>query len=71
MLATFAGERDGDEYGSAVAGATFGAGKFLIVGAPKAGPDRHGRVYVYTSLTKKPAFTFDACSLRFSAGSSV
>ena len=48
LLMTLAGERAGDEFGSAVAGASRGGRTFLVVGAPKAGPSRHGRVYVYS-----------------------
>ncbi len=51
------GERDGDEFGSAVTGA---GGQFLVVGAPKAGPGRNGRVYVYRGLSEKPTFLIDA-----------
>jgi hypothetical protein len=60
LLATFQGERDGDQFGSAVAGATRGSPSLLIVGAPKAGPERHGRVYVYKALAPKPAFVIEA-----------
>jgi hypothetical protein len=60
VLLTLTGEAAGDNFGSAVAGATDKTHSFLIVGAPKAGPQKHGRTYVYTSLTAKPAFTIDA-----------
>ena len=60
LLATFQGEREGDDFGSAVAGATRGSQSLLIVGAPKGGPQRHGRVYVYRSLESKPSFVIDA-----------
>ncbi|HET8714347.1 MAG TPA: VCBS repeat-containing protein, partial [Holophagaceae bacterium] len=43
-------------FGSAVAG---GAG-FLVVGAPAAGPDHHGRAYVYRGLPPKLTATLDA-----------
>jgi hypothetical protein len=59
-LLTLTGERAGDEFGSAVAGAVRGDRRFLVVGAPKAGSARHGRVFVYTSLTERPAFVIDA-----------
>ena len=48
VLLTLSGEHAGDEFGSAVAGATRAGRTFLIVGAPKAGAAHHGRVYVYT-----------------------
>jgi hypothetical protein len=60
LLVTLNGEREGDGFGSAVAGATVGSQRFLIVGAPKAGPAKHGRVYVYKSLGGRPAFVIDA-----------
>ena len=34
-------------------------GTLLVVGAPQAGPDHHGRTYVFKSAAEKPAFTFD------------
>jgi hypothetical protein len=75
VLMTLAGERAGDQFGSAVAGGSRGGHSFVVVGAPKAGADRHGRVYVYAqpgrndgaSATaaapaqwKRPTFTIDA-----------
>jgi hypothetical protein len=59
-LLTLTGERAGDQFGSAVAGASDSKHRFVVVGAPKAGPAKHGRVYVYTSLTEKPAFVIDS-----------
>ena len=59
-LLTLTGERAGDQFGSAVAGATVNKRTFIVVGAPTAGPTRHGRVYVYTSLEASPAFVIDA-----------
>jgi len=59
-LLTLTGERAGDQFGSAVAGATIGRHKFLVVGAPGAGAAKHGRVYVYSALKASPAFTIDA-----------
>jgi len=44
LLLKLAGERDGDQFGAAVSGK---AGKVLVVGAPQAGPQHHGRIYVY------------------------
>jgi hypothetical protein len=57
-LLTLTGERAGDAFGSAVAGGS--KEKRLVVGAPKAGPANHGRVYVYNGLSTKPAFAVDA-----------
>jgi len=44
LLLKLAGERDGDQFGAAVSGKS---GKVLVVGAPQAGPQHHGRIYVY------------------------
>jgi hypothetical protein len=60
VLLTLTGERAGDNFGSAVAGATTRGHPLLIVGAPAAGRDRHGRVYVYDSLSGTPQFVIDA-----------
>jgi hypothetical protein len=59
-LLTLTGEHAGDAFGSAVAGATSAGRLTLIVGAPGAGPSKHGRVYVYDALTTVPHFTADA-----------
>ena len=59
-LMTWTGEREGDQFGSTVAGYTDGKNTFLMVGAPKAGPKKTGRVYVYTGLTTKPRFVLEA-----------
>ena len=59
LLFKFLGEREGDNFGSAVAGFTGKRGTLLVVGAPQAGPNHQGRTYVYKSLAAKPAFTFD------------
>jgi hypothetical protein len=60
LLFTLSGERLGDAFGSAVAGYTKGKEHYLVVGAPLAGPDRHGRVYVYDNPTAPPKFVIDA-----------
>ncbi len=57
LLLTLDGERAGDAFGSAVAGYKDKHNAFLIVGAPN---HNGGRVYVYSGLTKKPKFVFDA-----------
>jgi hypothetical protein len=59
-LLTLTGERAGEQFGAAVAGATEKKRPLLIVGAPGAGAKKNGRTYVYTSLSRKPAFVIDA-----------
>ncbi|HXS98189.1 MAG TPA: FG-GAP-like repeat-containing protein [Candidatus Limnocylindrales bacterium] len=60
LLLKLSGEREGDSFGAAVTGHGGQGGTMLVVGAPQAGTKRHGRTYVYRSLTATPAFTFDA-----------
>ena len=60
LLLTLTGEREGDQFGSAVTGFTSKAGTLLVAGAPQAGAQHHGRVYVYKSLSGKPSFVVDA-----------
>jgi len=60
VLMTLTGERAGDAFGAAVAGATTNGKPLLLVGAPSAGPSKHGRVYVYDALSSKPKFVIDA-----------
>lgn len=59
-LFVFTGERAGDRFGSTVAGATNGKQRFVLVGAPKAGPRKTGRTYVYDALSDKPKFVIDS-----------
>ncbi len=59
-LMTWTGEREGDAFGSTVAGFTRGQVTFLMVGAPAAGPKKTGRVYVYGGLTGKPRFVLES-----------
>jgi Tetratricopeptide repeat/FG-GAP repeat/FG-GAP-like repeat len=59
-LFTLTGERAGDQFGAAVGGATTGPTTLIMVGAPGAGPTRHGRTYVYGGLTRTPKFVIDA-----------
>jgi hypothetical protein len=61
-LLTLTGEREGDAYGSAVAGATDHGRRWLLVGAPGAGPRHTGRTYVYDSLSTTPRFTIESDS---------
>jgi len=60
LLLKLAGEREGDQFGSAVTGFTGKHGTILVAGAPHAGPKHTGRIYVYRALDPHPAFTFDA-----------
>lgn len=60
VLLTLTGERAGDGFGSAVAGRTDHGHVTLVVGAPKGGPRRTGRIYVYRALSTSPSFTFDS-----------
>jgi tetratricopeptide (TPR) repeat protein len=59
-LMTWTGEREGDQFGSTVAGYTKGKTTFLMIGAPNAGPRKTGRVYVYDGLTLKPRFVLES-----------
>ena len=60
LLLTLAGERPGDNFGSAVAGFADAKQMLLVIGAPNAGPRNTGRTYVYASLSKTPAHVIDA-----------
>jgi hypothetical protein len=59
-LLTLTGDREGDQFGSAVTGFTSKAGTLLVAGAPQAGAQHHGRVYVYRNLSGKASFVVDA-----------
>lgn len=61
-LLTIHGERAGDRFGSACAGWSDGTHRLVVVGAPNAGPNHHGRVYIYKRLDDKPTFVIDAGS---------
>jgi len=60
LLLALAGERLGDAFGSTVAGFSNGKERYLVVGAPRAGPDHRGRVYVYGDYGGQPKFVIDA-----------
>ena len=60
LLYTLSGERLGDAFGSTVAGFSNGREHYLVVGAPRAGPAHHGRVYVYADYAGQPKFVIDA-----------
>jgi hypothetical protein len=59
VLFTLAGEREGDRFGSAVAGHADGTTTLLVVGAPGAGERKTGRVYVYAG-PGAPRFTIES-----------
>ena len=59
-LASWEGEGRGHAFGSVVAGHSDETGLLLVVGAPGAGKDRKGRVYVYRDLSGKAAFTIES-----------
>jgi hypothetical protein len=60
LLLKLVGEREGDQFGSAVTGYTGKTGTLLVAGAPNAGVKQHGRTYVYRSLGPRPSFVVDA-----------
>ncbi|HEY2346727.1 MAG TPA: FG-GAP-like repeat-containing protein [Xanthomonadaceae bacterium] len=60
LLLTLTGEREGDAFGSTVGGYSDGKHRFLLVGAPGAGPRKTGRVYVYDQLDAKPKFVIES-----------
>ncbi len=59
LLLTLTGEGEGDGFGSAVAGYSDGKQMFMVAGAPKAGPEHKGRVYIYDALSSKPKFVIE------------
>ena len=60
LLFTWSGDAANQRFGSAVAGATANGRSQIIIGAPGAGPNGHGRVYVYEGMSATPKFTIDA-----------
>jgi hypothetical protein len=68
LLLTLTGERNGDAFGSTVAGFSDARNHFIVVGAPGAGPRKSGRVYVYSGLANQPRFTIDADSTGVALG---
>ncbi|MBX3172891.1 MAG: FG-GAP repeat protein [Gemmatimonadaceae bacterium] len=62
LLYTLDGEAAGDAFGSIVAGKKGGRSTPLLVGAPGAGANNTGRVYVYAAAARSPRFTIDADS---------
>jgi hypothetical protein len=59
-ILTLTGERPGDNFGATVAGWNDAKRTLLLVGASAAGPERHGRVYVYDTPGAKPKFIIEA-----------
>ncbi len=59
-LHTWEGEEQGDALGSSVAGGGFPRDSVVLVGAPGAGPENRGRVYVYRGKSADPRFLFEA-----------
>ncbi len=68
LLLDLHGENAGDQFGSTVGGRKDKDHLFLIAGAPHAGPANRGRVYVYTDLSGKPRWVFDADETGFAFG---
>lgn len=62
VLKTWEGEKVGDGFGAACGGATIGKHTFMIFGAPNAGKNNGGKVYVYKGLSDEPAFVIEADS---------
>lgn len=60
VLLELLGERAGDQYGSAAAGRADERQATLVVGAPNAGDEKHGRTYVYDRLSSEPRFIIDS-----------
>jgi hypothetical protein len=60
LLLKLDGEKAGDALGSIVAGYKDKHRSFLLAGAPGAGPNSRGRVYVYANLSNKPKFIIEA-----------
>jgi hypothetical protein len=60
ILLTLSGAHEGDAFGSAVGGYADKTHVVIIAGAPTAGAAHHGRAFVYTSISKTPAFVVDA-----------
>jgi hypothetical protein len=60
LLLKLDGEKAGDALGSIVAGFKDKRHAFLLAGAPGAGPNNRGRVYVYAGLSQKPKFIIEA-----------
>lgn len=62
LLFSLVGEHPGDQFGSTVAGYSDAANQYIVVGAARGGPERHGRVYVYDGRTRAIRFIIDSDS---------
>ena len=62
ILKTWEGEKVGDGLGTACGGSKIGEHLFIIQGAPNAGDNNGGKVYVYKDLSDEPAFVIEADS---------
>ncbi len=60
LLLTLTGEEEGDGFGSSAAGLFDGEHELIVVGAPNAGPENKGRVYVYSGASGEIDFVIDA-----------
>jgi tetratricopeptide (TPR) repeat protein len=60
VLLTLTGASAGDGFGSTVGGYSDARHRFLLVGAPAAGANKTGRVYVYDGLSTKPKFVVES-----------
>ncbi|MBC7898068.1 MAG: FG-GAP repeat protein [Cytophagaceae bacterium] len=62
IIRTLKGERNGDAFGSVLAGKKGGRGTLFVVGASGGGPNRRGRVYAFASNPATPPRIIDADS---------
>ncbi len=60
VLYEWPGDEVGERLGASLAGGVRGGRIYLILGAPDAGAEDHGRVYVYDSLSDEPHFTIES-----------
>jgi hypothetical protein len=60
VLRTLTGEREGDAFGSTVAGFTDASHVLILVGASGAGPRHTGRIYVYDASPATPRFVIES-----------
>ncbi|HEX6316573.1 MAG TPA: FG-GAP-like repeat-containing protein [Gemmatimonadaceae bacterium] len=62
LIVRLDGEQAGDAFGSIVAGDRDGQGTPVLVGAPRAGPGRRGRVYTFGNLRAPATFVLESDS---------
>ncbi len=63
LMLALSGEKAGDQFGSAAAGATEDGRATIVVGAPNAGRGGRGRTYVYHGVTTEPTFVIESDSV--------